>query len=364
MSDPDTRLSFAHLWPLAPEAALLALGIAFAGFGWGVGMAVIGGVAMLLTLAGFYIGIAMACTVPLAIAIAATPLTVGLLMVSAESHLSTGLASALVSAGVVGLVLLSLVPIAMQIRSAGDGTGVDASPMLRDIRDSVMLSDTAKRVLFRDRELELLQQTIADDIEACVFNRALVLCDDMERLLGASHEAEALRERVLAARNRQLAAEIQRESESVVALLESGSWEEADRAAQRLQRLYPDSPALHGLHGRIAAVKGRWKRDLANSFMEAAERGEIELAMDLLRTLDRVLEPGEAEHIRESAKAVVDQHRETLSTRFKLAVSDHHWAEAIAVGQEIVREFPNDTMAQEVEGMFATLETRALEQQS
>ena len=359
MSNPDTRLSFAHLWPLAPEAALLALGIAFAGFGWGVGMAVIGGVAMLLTVAGFYIGVAMACTLPLAIAIAVTSLTVGLLLTPGSD-----LASPLVTGGVVGVVLLALVPIAMQIRSVGDGTGVDASPMLRDIRDSVMLSDTAKRVLFRDRELELLQQTIADDIEACVFNRALVLCDDMERLLGASHEAEALRERVLAARNRQLAAEIQRESESVVSLLESGSWEEADRAAQRLQRLYPDSPALHGLHGRIATVKGRWKRDLANSFMEAAERGEIELAMDLLRTLDRVLEPGEAEHIRESAKAVVDQHRETLSTRFKLAVSDHHWAEAIAVGQEIVREFPNDTMAQEVEGMFATLETRALEQQS
>jgi hypothetical protein len=234
--------------------------------------------------------------------------------------------------------------------------------MLSDIRDAVMLSDTAKRVLYRDRELELLQGTIEADIEACVFNRALVLCDDMERQLGASHEAEALRERVLAARNRQLAAEIQHESESVVALLESGSWEDADRAAQRLQRLYPDSPALHGLQGRIAAVKGRWKRDLAASFMEAAERGEIELAMDLLRTLDRVLEPGEAEHIRGAAKRVVDQHRETLSTRFKLAVSDHHWADAIAVGREIVLEFPNDTMAVEVEAMFPTLESRALEQ--
>ncbi len=359
MSDLDTRLSPSHLWPIAPEAALLAVGIAFAGYGWGVGMAVIAGVAMLLTLAGFYIGIAIACTVPLAIAIAVTPLAVGLILPSPFSALSSGL----VAGGVVGVVLLALVPIAMQIHSKREGPGVEWSPMLRDIRDSVMLSDTAKRVLFRDRELELLQQTIADDIEACAFNRALVLCDDMERLLGASHEAEALRERVLAARNRQLAAEIQSESESVVALLESGSWEEADRAAQRLQRLYPDSPALHGLQGRIAAVKGRWKRDLANSFMEAAQRGEIELAMELLRTLDRVLEPGEAEHIRESAKAVVDQHRETLSTRFKLAVSDHHWAEALGVGREIVREFPNDTMAEEVEGMFATLETRALEQQ-
>jgi hypothetical protein len=96
--------------------------------------------------------------------------------------------------------------------------------------------------------------------------------------------------------------------------------------------------------------------------MEAAERGEIELAMDLLRTLDRVLEPGEAEHIRGAAKRVVDQHRETLSTRFKLAVSDHHWADAIAVGREIVLEFPNDTMAVEVEAMFPTLESRALEQ--
>jgi len=357
MGQHSTTLRGTHLWPLAPEAVLLVAGIYFAGFGWGVAMAIIGGAAMLCTTGGFYIGISLACTMPMVVAAALTPFVAGLLVGSGPSG------PALLSGGVVGLVLLTFVPIAMQIRTSTERTGVDASPMLKEIRDSVMLSDTAKRVLFRDRELELLQQTIEADIEACVFNRALVLCDDMERLLGASHEAESLRERVLAARNRQLAAEIQQESESVVALLESGAWEDADRAAQRLHRLYPDSPALHGLQGRIAAVKGRWKRDLADSFMEAADRGEVELAMDLLRTLDRVLEPGEAEHIRASARAVVDQHRETLSTRFKLAVSDHHWADAIAVGREIVREFPNDTMAREVEGMFETLETRAMEQQ-
>ncbi|MCH2135679.1 MAG: hypothetical protein MK101_03740 [Phycisphaerales bacterium] len=322
-------------------------------------MAAIGGGAMLLTVAGWLGRSPLACLLPLAGAAAITPFTVGLFLAPDRP-----LTDAMLGGGVVGMVLLTLVPIAVYLRRSSSQVVNPDRSMLLEIRDSVMLSDTAKRVLFRDRELELLQNTIEQDIEACAYNRALVLCDDMERLLGASPEAEALRERVLVARNRQLAAQIQQESEAVVALLESGDWEEADRAAQRLQRLYPDSPALHGLEGRIATVKGRWKRDIADSFKAAASRGEIDLAMDLLRTLDRVLEPGEAEHIREAARDVVAQHRETLSTRFKLAVSDHHWADAIAIGREIIREFPNDTMAHEVQAMFPTLESRAMEQSS
>jgi tetratricopeptide (TPR) repeat protein len=311
----------------------------------------------LLTGVGWFLGGGLACTVPMAAAAAAAPIAIGLLLAPDEP-----LTDALLGGGVVGLVLLALIPVALQIRGGQAARGQLDASVLSDIRDHVMLSDSAKRVLFRDRELDLLQATIEDDIEACAFNRALVLCDDMERMLGASPEAEQLRERVLVARNRQLAAEIQRESETVMALLESGRWEEADRAAQRLQRLYPDSPALHGLQGRIAAAKGRWKRDLEASFHAAAERGEIEMAMDLLRTLDRVLEPTEAEHIRDVARGVVDQHRDTVSTRFKLAVSDHHWVDALQIGREIIREFPNDTMAEEVRKMVPTLESRAMEQ--
>jgi hypothetical protein len=43
-----------------------------------------------------------------------------------------------------------------------------------------------------------------------------------------------------------------------------------------------------------------------------------------------------------------------------MAVSDHRWAEAAAVGEQIVSEFPNDRMATEVREMLDRLNERAV----
>lgn len=351
-----TAVSF---WPLLPEAGLLIVGVLGAEQAWGAGVAVTAAGGMVVTGAGLLLGSALVSQLGLAASVSVSACVAGLLLPE-----GTPAATGLVIGGVMGVVLLAFLPLLLLTRAGAGGSDASIYDLLKEIGEHVMLSDSAKRVLFRDREHELLQQTIEGDIESCSFNRALVLCDDLERMLGTSPEAEQLRERVLVARNRQLAAEIQHESDAVMALLESGEWEGADRAAERLRRLYPDSPALHGLQARLATAKGRWKRDLETSFLDAAERGEIELAMDLLRTLDRVLEPGEAEHVRTAAGNVLEQHREVVSTRFKLAVNDHQWATALQVGREIIAEFPNDTMADEVREMMPTLEAKATEQQS
>jgi hypothetical protein len=42
-----------------------------------------------------------------------------------------------------------------------------------------------------------------------------------------------------------------------------------------------------------------------------------------------------------------------------MAVSDHRWAEAATVGEQIVDEFPNDRMATEVREMLGRLNERA-----
>lgn len=360
MAAPEaSRRGDMSLWPVLPEAILLIVGVLGAEQAWGAGVAVTAAGGMVVTGAGLLLGNAFVSRLGLAASVAVSACVAGLLLPE-----GTPAATGLVTGGVFGVVLLAFLPLLLLVRTGAGGADASVHTLLKQIGEHVMLSDSAKRVLFREREQALLQQTIEGDIESCNFNRALVLCDDLERMLGTSPEAEQLRERVLVARNRQLAAEIQHESDAVMALLESGEWEGADRAAERLRRLYPDSPALHGLQARLATAKGRWKRDLETSFLDAAQRGEIELAMDLLRTLDRVLEPGEAEHVRIAAQKVLDQHREVVSTRFKLAVTDHQWSTALEVGREIISEFPNDTMADEVREMMPTLEAKATEQQS
>ncbi|MBT4767037.1 MAG: hypothetical protein HOO04_01620 [Phycisphaerae bacterium] len=221
------------------------------------------------------------------------------------------------------------------------------------------MSDTAKRILFREREMELLRQTIEEDIEQGDFNAGLVLCRDLDRLFGYTEEAEQLRNRVLLARNSQLAAKIEEEVEHVSNLLGEGRLGHAEEAAQRLQRMYPDSPALHGLEARLRGFRQQLKRDLKAEFLTAAERGETQLAMEKLRELDHFLGPDEVADVHAAAAGIIAQHREALSVRFKMAVSDHRWAEAVEAGSQIIADFPNDRMAVEVRDMLEHLHARA-----
>jgi len=47
-----------------------------------------------------------------------------------------------------------------------------------------------------------------------------------------------------------------------------------------------------------------------------------------------------------------------LGVQFKLLLQDHQWQEAIDVGEQIVRDFPNTRMAQEVREVMDTLKQR------
>lgn len=270
----------------------------------------------------------------------------------------------LMTAGIVGLIGLCLLGIwrVLPPRVPRDPDWDLNHRMLEEIRDAALLSDSAKRVIFREREVALLRRTIDDDIEKGEFNAGLILCADMERLFGYAQEAEGLRQKLLLARNRRLAEEIDREVATVGDMLDAGQVDEAEDMSHRLSRLYPDSPALHGLEARVRSARAAWKHELKQAFLSTAQRGETDEAMAMLRELDHSLDPTEAAEVRQAAAETIARYRESLSVRFKMAVSDHRWSEALAMGEQIINEFPNDRMANEVRGLYERLQERAAEE--
>ena len=52
-------------------------------------------------------------------------------------------------------------------------------PPWEALMEALQLSENAKRVLFRDRELDLLRRTIQDDMASGDVHAALMLCDQM-----------------------------------------------------------------------------------------------------------------------------------------------------------------------------------------
>jgi hypothetical protein len=339
---------------LAVSAVVLVAGVMFSTESWGVAMAIAGGASTALCMIGLVLR--QAAIAFLGSLVSGCGGLVGAALASPDSTW----ASPALTAGLLGVVGLGLLGATRMLSNLAGAERTDRiGVILGELYDTSMLSDIAKRILYRDREMGLIRNAIEEDIERGDFNSGLVLCGDLERLFGYTEAAEQLRHRVLLARNSQLAARIASEVADVNSMIDAGELAEADVAGQRLQRMYPDSPSMHGLEARIRAARLQAKRDLKEAFLGAASRGDTRLAMQLLRDLDHDLTATEAVEIREVAAETVSQYREALSARFKMAVSDHRWAEAATVGEQIVDEFPNDRMATEVREMLGRLNERA-----
>ncbi|MBT7351439.1 MAG: hypothetical protein HN811_03180, partial [Phycisphaerae bacterium] len=256
------------------SCVMLVIGLVSTDEQWGVAMSFAGGGAAAVCLIGLLLA-------QPAIAFIGSVICVCAGMVAASlTQSEAAWASPVLTAGLLGLVGLGLLGAFRMLSGSGGVRQGSVRDVLEEILKAGMLSDTAKRILFREREMELLRQTIEEDIEQGDFNAGLVLCRDLDRLFGYTEEAEQLRNRVLLARNSQLAAKIEEEVEHVSNLLGEGRLGHAEEAAQRLQRMYPDSPALHGLEARLRGFRQQLKRDLKAEFLTAAERGETQLAME------------------------------------------------------------------------------------
>jgi hypothetical protein len=258
---------------------------------------------------------------------------------------------------VLGFAMVSAV-LAYQLFFSGVPSGSNNPTKLDEILEAVQMTENAKRVLFRDRELGVLRHTVQEDIEHGEFHSALVHCDQMASVFGAVEEAEKLRSQVQSIIHDIHDARICEEVSKLEQLLVSQKWVEAYQDAARLRRLFPDAPQLHGVEQRIADVRVQYRHELEARFLHAAEREEVEQAMRLLRELDGYLTPDEARKFRDAARGVINKYRDTLGARFKMAVSDRRWEEAVEFGEVITQQFPNTKMAEEVETMLETIRVR------
>lgn len=282
------------------------------------------------------------------------------------------LAPELRSAGVVALaVTLGLAPIGMSSKRGDGSGGSDLRRVLRGLEQVSRrletlsreggLSEAAKRVLHRREERELLCRAIEQDITDEDWEAAMVLVRELAERFGYRADAEEFRARIAQARAESLDRNVSDAIAPLEALMEQRRWADAYQEAARIERLFPDSSRVDNLRERVDDARRRYKTDLERRFLHAAQRDEVDRAMDLLKQLDGYLTEKEVEQLREVARGVVSKARDNLGARFKLLIEDREWAEAVRVGERIAREFPNTRMAEEVGGMIDTLRARAEE---
>lgn len=266
---------------------------------------------------------------------------------------------------VVWAVLVAALPasllVAWRVQTAprGEAHARELAAAVRAMVDESGLSESAKRVLHRKAERDLLRKAIEQDILARDFDAALVLTSELADRFGYRADAEGFRERIERARSQSTEEQISEAIRDFHGLLKQQKWNEAYEEAGRVQRLFNHHPRTALMRERVDESRESYRKLLERRFLEAAQRNEADDAMTLMRELDAYLSPEEAEPFQEVARGVISDARDNLGSRFKLLVKDHEWGAAVGVGQQIVEEFPNSRMAAEVRDLLPKLRERA-----
>lgn len=235
----------------------------------------------------------------------------------------------------------------------------DTTRSIKELAELAPLSDQAKTLLFRDRELDALREAIGEDLIRQDYPAAEALADTIEKRLGYADEAARLREEIEESRNASLEEKIDLAIARIDGLCEQYDWARAMRESQRVIRLFPDNPKVVALPDRIKAARTQHKRGLLQAYGEAVRKNDVDAGIDLLRQLDMYLTPQEAAALEESARGVFKARLHNLGVQFAICVTDQRWADAIAAGDLIIQEFPNSRFAEEVREKMDLLRARS-----
>lgn len=224
------------------------------------------------------------------------------------------------------------------------------------------LSDQAKSLVFRESEIEAFREAIHADLMSQDYKSAERLIESIEGKFGYADEAARLRSEVEATRKATLDEKIDSAVARIMKTTEHRDWARASREAKRLMRLFPDNPKIASLPERIQTARMQRKRDLLQSYGEAVRKNDVDLSIKMLKELDMYLEPHEAGALAESARGVFKAKLHNLGVQFAIRVTEEQWSGAVAAGEEIIREYPNSRMAQEVREKLSTLRAKAAQQ--
>lgn len=279
---------------------------------------------------------------------------------SAAAHMA---GAALLAAGLIGILISAIsYPIISSLEAARrsanrnleqiQSTLADRlqqlSVMLHEVTEQQLLSDRAKAVAYRIKDREALRRAIHEEIARDDWEAALVLCNDIERSFGYKQEADRFRKEIHARRRQIITGRVEEQLQHVDRHIKSEQWGAALQEAQRIMQMFPGEELVANLPADIETRRQLRKKQLLDSWLDAVSRKDLDGSIEILKNLDMYLTPAEAESMQDSARNVFKEKRELLRMEFTQAVQSHNWREAVALGDQIIRDFPNTRIAQEV----------------
>ncbi len=227
---------------------------------------------------------------------------------------------------------------------------------LSQINQSTCLSETAKAIVFREADRQSLREVVLDRLHQQDFEGTDEIISEIASRSGYKELAEQLR----AEAGRYRDASDQERITQVVAYIErlfdTSQWGKASTQIEKLLIAHPDSKKAQMMRQQLLDKKQERKKILLNAWDDAVKRGDTDRSLEILRELDSYLTPNEGLALQEAARDVFRNKLHSLGVQFALAVSEQQWNKAFNTDQQIIREFPNTKMAEEIREKQAALE--------
>jgi hypothetical protein len=231
--------------------------------------------------------------------------------------------------------------------------------VLNQASQGARISETAKAIAFRDGDTQTLRDVVFDKLQQKDFDAAYEIIDEIAHRTSYKKLAEQLH---IQADKYRDATDIERMNQliaNVEKYLEDHEWAKASAQIEWLIGEYPANDKALALRQRLAEKKEERKKVLLNAWDDAVKRQATDRSLEILRELDQYLTPNEGLALQEAARDVFRTKLHNLGVQFSLAISGRQWAKALETGQEIIRDFPNSRMAEEIREKLDALRTHA-----
>jgi len=230
--------------------------------------------------------------------------------------------------------------------------------VLTQISKNTRLSETAKAIAFRDADQQSLRSAVFDKLQQQDFDTAYEIIEEIAHSTIYTELSNKLRTEADNYRDASDQDRITQVIAHIEKLIENHQWTKASTHIERLIKAQPKSEKAKAMRQLLIDNKNDRKKILLNAWDDAVRRQATDRSLEILRELDSYLTPNEGLALQEAARDVFRNKLHSLGVQFSLAISGRRWERAFETAQEIVRDFPNSKMAEEIREKMDVLKQR------
>jgi len=234
--------------------------------------------------------------------------------------------------------------------------------VLLQINQSTRLSETAKVIASRDADHQSLREAVFDRLQQKDFTGAGEIIDEIAHSTGYQELAKQLRVEADKYRDATDTERVNQVIANIEKLFESFQWANASAQIEKLIAVFPESEKAKAMRQKLLDKKEERKKVLLNAWDDAVKRQATDRSLDILKELDMYLTPNEALALQEAARDVFRNKLHNLGVQFSLAVSGKQWNKALKTGEQIMHDFPNSRISEEIREKWDILKQKVQQQ--